>query len=64
MRCASRRIRAISISTRRWHWIERIKPKRAILTDMHTDMDYATLRANLPANVEPAYDGMQIEAAS
>jgi phosphoribosyl 1,2-cyclic phosphate phosphodiesterase len=39
-------------------WIERIKPKRAILTDMHTDMDYATLRRDLPANVEPAFDGM------
>ncbi len=43
-------------------WIERIKPKRAILTDMHTDMDYATLRASLPPNVEPAFDGMQFEA--
>jgi phosphoribosyl 1,2-cyclic phosphate phosphodiesterase len=43
-------------------WIERIKPKRAILTDMHTDMDYATLRRELPPNVEPAFDGMQFEA--
>ena len=43
-------------------WIGRIKPKRAILTDMHTDMDYATLRAELPAHVEPGYDGMRIEA--
>ena len=42
-------------------WIERIKPKRAILTDMHTDMDYATLRRELPPNVEPAFDGMQFE---
>ena len=42
-------------------WIERIAPKRAILTDMHTDMDYATLRAELPAHIEPAYDGMQFE---
>ncbi len=45
-------------------WIERIKPKRAILTDMHTDMDYATLRASLPAHVEPAFDGMQIDAST
>ncbi len=45
-------------------WIERIKPKRAILTDMHTDMDYGHLRANLPSGVEPAYDGMTFEAAS
>jgi phosphoribosyl 1,2-cyclic phosphate phosphodiesterase len=39
-------------------WIERVKPKRAILTNLHTDMDYAALRASLPPHVEPAYDGM------
>jgi phosphoribosyl 1,2-cyclic phosphate phosphodiesterase len=43
-------------------WIERIKPKRAILTNMHTDLDYEALRAKLPAGVEPAYDGMRIDA--
>jgi len=43
-------------------WIDRIKPKRAILTNMHTDLDYATLSVQLPANVEPAYDGMRFEA--
>ncbi len=42
-------------------WIERLKPKRAILTHMHVDLDYDTLRRELPANVEPAYDGMVIE---
>jgi phosphoribosyl 1,2-cyclic phosphate phosphodiesterase len=42
-------------------WIERINPKRAILTHMHVDLDYETLRRELPANVEPAYDGMVIE---
>ena len=41
-------------------WLERIRPKRAILTNMHVDMDYDTLRAELPENVEPAYDGMRI----
>ena len=41
-------------------WIARIKPKRAVLTDMHSDLDYATLRTKLPAHIEPAYDGMQI----
>ncbi len=40
------------------HWIARIKPKRAILTNLHSDMDYATLCATLPAGVEPGYDGM------
>lgn len=41
-------------------WIERLKPKRAILTNMHSDLDYETLRAKLPPHVEPAYDGMQV----
>lgn len=41
-------------------WIERIKPRRAILTNMHVDLDYETLRAKLPSNVEPAFDGMQV----
>ena len=42
-------------------WIERLKPKRAILTSLHTDMDFETLRRTLPAGVEPAYDGMRVE---
>jgi phosphoribosyl 1,2-cyclic phosphate phosphodiesterase len=41
-------------------WIERIKPRRAILTNMHVDLDYESLLARLPPRVEPAYDGMQI----
>ena len=42
-------------------WIERVKPRRAIVTNLHIDMDYNSLRRRLPANVEPAYDGMMIE---
>ena len=42
-------------------WIERVKPKRAILTNLHVNMDYQTLLRELPPGVEPAYDGMQIE---
>ncbi len=42
-------------------WIERAKPKRAILTNMHIDMDYNALCAQLPAHIEPAYDGMVVE---
>jgi phosphoribosyl 1,2-cyclic phosphate phosphodiesterase len=42
-------------------WIERLKPKRAILTNMHSDLDFEELRAKLPARVEPAYDGMRVE---
>ena len=42
-------------------WIAKVKPKRAILTHKHVDLDYETLRRGLPENVEPAYDGMAIE---
>jgi len=42
-------------------WIERIAPRRAILTHMHTALDYRKLNDELPANVEPAYDGLQFE---
>ncbi|MBB3453208.1 phosphoribosyl 1,2-cyclic phosphate phosphodiesterase [Rhizobium sp. BK313] len=42
-------------------WIERLQPRRAILTHMHTPLDYATVLAETPDNVEPAYDQMRIE---
>ena len=42
-------------------WIARVKPRRAILTHMGADLDYGTLRASLPAGIEPAYDSMVIE---
>lgn len=42
-------------------WIEKFKPKRAILTHMNWDMDYDEVKARLPLNVEPGYDGMEIE---
>jgi phosphoribosyl 1,2-cyclic phosphate phosphodiesterase len=41
-------------------WIERLSPKRAIITNMHVDLDYATLARELPPHVEPAHDGLQI----
>ncbi len=41
-------------------WIARIRPRRAILTNMHIDMDYRMLRSALPDGVEPAYDGMTL----
>lgn len=41
-------------------WIERLRPERAILTNLHSDLDYEKLRRELPAHVEPAYDGMRI----
>jgi phosphoribosyl 1,2-cyclic phosphate phosphodiesterase len=39
-------------------WIELMKPKAAVLTNMHVDMDYETLCKELPENVRPAFDGM------
>lgn len=42
------------------HWIERLKPKRAIITHMTSDLDYEVLKRELPEGVEPAYDGMEI----
>jgi phosphoribosyl 1,2-cyclic phosphate phosphodiesterase len=44
-------------------WIERLKPQRAILTNLHSDLDFEELRHKLPPNVEPAYDGISIELA-
>jgi phosphoribosyl 1,2-cyclic phosphate phosphodiesterase len=41
-------------------WIDRFKPRRAVITNMHADLDYKVLRTELPANVIPAYDGMQL----
>lgn len=41
-------------------WIAKLRPKRAILTNLHTDLDFTRLKSELPSNVEPAYDGMQI----
>lgn len=43
-------------------WIARVKPARAVLTNMHVDLDYDRLAAELPDGVVPAYDGMVIEA--
>ena len=44
-------------------WIERVRPKRAILTNLHTDMDFETLARQLPSHVKPAFDGMVLQLA-
>lgn len=41
--------------------IERFKPKRAILTNLHVDMDYAQLCNELPKNIIPAFDGYEFD---
>ncbi|HVC60431.1 MAG TPA: MBL fold metallo-hydrolase [Acetobacteraceae bacterium] len=42
-------------------WVARVRPRRAVLTHMGTDMDWAWLAAHLPAGVEAGYDGMVLE---
>ena len=39
-----------------------IKPKKTILTNLHTDLDYKFLKRNLPKNILPAYDGMVLKS--
>lgn len=41
-------------------WIEQVKPKRAVLTNLHTDLDYRELLNVVPENVVPAYDGLTL----
>jgi phosphoribosyl 1,2-cyclic phosphate phosphodiesterase len=45
-------------------WIDEIKPKEAILTNMHIDLDYSELSARLPAGVVPAVDGLVWDGAA
>lgn len=39
---------------------KQVKPKRTVLTNLHIDLDYETLKAETPDSVEPAYDGLEI----
>jgi len=42
-------------------WIARVRPRRAVLTHMNHQTDYAALLARCPPGVEPGYDGMTID---
>jgi phosphoribosyl 1,2-cyclic phosphate phosphodiesterase len=42
-------------------WRERLAPRRTVLTNMHIDLDYRRLAAELPDGVVPAHDGMVLE---
>lgn len=42
-------------------WIDRLKPRRAFLTNLHVDMDYAEVDRTTPAHVMPCHDGLQID---
>ena len=38
-----------------------LSPKKTILTNMHSDLDYDYLKKNLPKNIIPGFDGMKIK---
>jgi phosphoribosyl 1,2-cyclic phosphate phosphodiesterase len=40
--------------------IKIFKPKKAVLTNLHTDIDYKKLKDKLPKNVIPAHDGLTL----
>lgn len=42
-------------------WIDRAAPRQAVLTNMHIDLDHATVEAETPPHVHAGYDGMMIE---
>ena len=42
-------------------WIDRLKPRRAFLTNLHVDMDYAEVDRTTPSHVTPCHDGLQID---
>lgn len=42
-------------------WIERVRPKRAIITHLGLGIDFETIQKDLPDKVELAYDGMIVE---
>jgi phosphoribosyl 1,2-cyclic phosphate phosphodiesterase len=41
-------------------WIARAAPRRAVLTNMHIDLDYRTVLEETPDHIAPAFDGMVI----
>ena len=38
-----------------------LKPKKSILTNLHSDLDYKKLKKILPSNILPAFDGMSLD---
>jgi phosphoribosyl 1,2-cyclic phosphate phosphodiesterase len=42
-------------------WVERVRPRRAVLTHMDQSLDYRELAAELPPGVEPGRDGLAVE---
>ncbi|MEO1642798.1 MAG: MBL fold metallo-hydrolase [Pseudomonadota bacterium] len=44
-------------------WVTELQPKRTILTNLHIDLDYQTLKTELPDGVEPGFDGMEVSVS-
>jgi phosphoribosyl 1,2-cyclic phosphate phosphodiesterase len=42
-------------------WIAEARPARAYLTNLHVDLDYATLMRETPEHVAPAHDGLVLD---
>lgn len=42
------------------NWVERLAPKQAYLTHMHTPLDYMTISRETPGHVQPAFDGLVV----
>lgn len=43
-------------------WIEKLRPRKSVLTNLHIDLDYKILSAELPDGVIPGFDGWSDEA--
>ena len=42
-------------------YVSFLKPKKTILTNLHSDLDYTNLLKILPNNIKPGYDGLSIK---
>ena len=40
--------------------LERVKPRQAVLTNMHIDLDYQTVSDETPDHIVAAYDGLTL----
>ena len=50
----------IGIKTASSFLIKIFSPKKAVLTNLHSELDYEILKKKLPKNVVPAYDGLNL----
>jgi len=41
-------------------WVEKVSPNKALITNMHVDLDYQYVAENSPDNVTPCHDGLTI----